>query len=155
MAAQQQHGTNFKLGSGKHENFQSDYRANYPERPIDVSGQEMNRLDYLKEKLRKTNLELEQFYPDENQQNTIYKEDFVQKDLRNEPGQDLPNLQKTNFHLGNLGPKEQKDMYVSQSKKGYVKKDLKDALKNRVLGKPSRKGRNSGLIFLVFEDELF
>lgn len=127
MAAREQHGTNFKLGTDKHENFQSDYRSNYPERPIDPSGQERSQLDYLREKLRKTNLELDQFYPGENQQNTIYQEDFVQKQGGADAGQDMPNLQKTNFHLGSLEPKQQKEMYVSETKHGFVEKDLSKA----------------------------
>jgi len=118
------HKTTLKLGNEKPTNFESDYRSNYPEHPINPQNHEYDRLNELKEKLRKTNFELDQIGNETQHKQSMYQEDYGAKQSNNPEmqisQQDHQNLQKTNFMLGGLSPEQQRQIYQSETSKNFV-----------------------------------
>ena len=117
--------TTLKLGNNKPTNFESDYRSNYLEHPIEMSDIKNNRLEELKAKLKQTNFELDQIGNTTPNPQSMYQENYNKKQMEN-PGMgpsqhDHLNLQKTNFMLGNLGERQQQELYQSETAKNYVK----------------------------------
>ena len=115
--------TTLKLGNNKPINYESDYRHNYQEHPLEEPQEQTNLLEELKAKLRQTNFELENLGQTAENPQSMYKEDYQQKMVHQEQinsNADRPNLQKTNFLLGSLGSKEQKDIYKSETAKNFV-----------------------------------
>ena len=124
---------NVHLGNEKPTEYESDYRANYLEHPVNPSNEEIAHLEMLQEKLRKTNLELENLATRDGNVDTIYREDYQRNQLEEidrEQQTNHRNLQKTNFVLGHLTSEDQRQAYQSESNKNFTGRQNDQYLQN-------------------------